>query len=56
MAERGMSLSELARRVGLSTSTVHEHLHTSPNLTLRTIVRLADALDLDVEVMLTYRS
>jgi ribosome-binding protein aMBF1 (putative translation factor) len=47
----GLSKSDLARRIGVSPATVRR-LFTSPtsNPTLRTIVDLFTALDLDIEV------
>ena len=45
MHERGMSRVELAQRLGVSKAFVTKLLNGNPNLTIRTMVAIADALE-----------
>src|SRR6266567_7758115 len=45
MRERDMSRVELAQRLGVSKAFVTKLLNGNPNLTIRTMVSLADALE-----------
>ena len=49
MKRQGVSRSELARRAGRKPSYVSRILNDPGNVTLATIVRLANALDLEAE-------
>jgi len=50
--EQGLSRAELAKRLGVKPQYVTNFLNTPHNTTLRTIVRFAQALDLDVALEL----
>ncbi|GAB3445395.1 helix-turn-helix transcriptional regulator [Massilia solisilvae] len=50
-AEMGISQKELAERMKWSTARVSKVLHGSTNLTLRTLVQLAAALNLDFDII-----
>ena len=49
---RGISIRELAKKIGTSLSQVQRVMHeeVGGSLTLRTIVKAADALDMDVSI------
>jgi transcriptional regulator with XRE-family HTH domain len=55
MDERGVSQAELARRLGTSRAYVAKLLHSTANLTLATMAKLALALDAQVELKLAPR-
>lgn len=50
MRERGMSRVELAQRLGVSKAFVTKLLNGNPNLTIRTMVSLAAALECELLV------
>ena len=50
MQERGMSRVELAQRLGVSKAFVTKLLNGNPNLTIRTMVSLAAALECELLV------
>ena len=50
MEQQGVTQSELAERLGVSKSYVSRLLHGTPNLTLRTLVRLSNALNRRVQL------
>jgi len=52
MEEQGLTQADLAERAGMNPPALSRFLRTAPNTTLRTIVRLASALDRDVEDVL----
>lgn len=52
MQEQDVSRSELADRLGVSRQYISNFLNTPSNTTLKTIVEMAQALDLEVEVTL----
>ncbi|WP_281654578.1 helix-turn-helix transcriptional regulator [Eggerthella sinensis] len=49
MQEKGLSKTELARRMGVSKSNLSNLLNTQPNMTLETIARFELALDVKLE-------
>lgn len=53
MQECGVTRSELARRLGVTKPYITNILNGNRNMTLRTLVRFADALDLSVKVVLS---
>lgn len=53
--QRGVSLREMARRLGLSASSAVVRIEDNHCVNERTIRRYADALDLDVEIRLVER-
>lgn len=53
MEEQGLTQAELAKRAGMKPPALSRFLRTASNTTLRTIVRLAVALDVDVADILT---
>lgn len=55
MVARGMRRSELAQRLGSSRAFVTKLLNGRPNLTLKTLVEVASALDLAIDVQLKPR-
>jgi len=55
MEERGIKRSDLADRLGLSRPFVTRFLNGQPNLTFKTLVQVANALDLTVNVRLQPR-
>jgi HTH-type transcriptional regulator/antitoxin HipB len=50
--QRGLTQSELGERLGIAQKNVHRLESGTQNLTLRTIVKVAQALDVDVEALL----
>lgn len=52
MEEQGLTQAELAARAGMKPPALSRFLRTASNTTLRTIVRLAVALDLEVAELL----
>ena len=52
MEEKGLSRSDLARKLGVSPAYITKLLNSSSNLTLRTLVNIALALDLQIDVNL----
>jgi transcriptional regulator with XRE-family HTH domain len=52
MQSRGLRRSELAGRMGVSRAFVTQLLRGNPNITLRTLVKLTNALDLALDVRL----
>lgn len=54
--ERGISLREMARRLGLAASSAVVRIEDNHCVNERTIRRYADALDLDVEIRLVART
>ena len=52
MEERGMTQADLARAMGVSRARVSQILRGNDNLTLKSIVAVAIALDCGVEVLL----
>ena len=52
MEERGMTQADLARAMGLSRARVSQILRGNDNLTLKSIVAVAIALDCRVEMLL----
>ena len=56
MEEKGLSRSDLARRLRVSPAYITKLLNSTSNLTLRTLVNLALALDLEVDVALQARN
>lgn len=52
MVEKNMTQRELARRLGVSDAYISKILKGHPNITLKTLVKLAIALDLDVKIYL----
>jgi plasmid maintenance system antidote protein VapI len=55
MATRNMSRADLASSMGVSRAYVTRLFNAPPNLTLRTLSRLALALGVEPEVMLDHR-
>lgn len=56
MEEQDISRSELAERLGVSRQYITNFLNTPSNTTLKTIVEMASALDLEVDVTLRPRT
>lgn len=52
MDEKGLTKTELARRMGVSKSNLSNMLNTQPNMTLETIARFELALDATLEFRL----
>ena len=52
MKEKGLTKTELARRMGVSKSNLSNMLNTQPNMTLETIARFELALDATLEFRL----
>ncbi|MCC3772681.1 helix-turn-helix domain-containing protein [Streptomyces sp. UNOC14_S4] len=50
VAERGMSRKDLAERMGVSPGRVSQILSGDENLTLRSLVAVAEALDVRMEI------
>ncbi|RLV01463.1 transcriptional regulator [Streptomyces griseocarneus] len=50
VAERGMSRKDLAERMGVSPGRVSQILSGDENLTLRSLVAVAEALDVHMEI------
>ncbi len=48
MEEQGVTRDELAKRMGVSSAYISKLLNAPPNLTLRSVVRVAIALDANV--------
>ena len=55
MVARGIRRSELAQRLGSSRAFVTQLLNGKPNLTIKTLVQVANALDMAVNVQLRPR-
>jgi len=55
MDEKGISRSDLARKLRVSPAYITKLLNSSSNLTLRTLVNIALALDLQIDVKLQPR-
>jgi len=55
MDEKGLSRSDLARQLRVSPAYITKLLNSTSNLTLRTLVNLAIALDLEIDVTLQPR-
>ena len=55
LARREMTRAELAERAGVKPSYVSRVLNNPENITLQTLFRLANALELDVEIGLKAR-
>lgn len=53
MEEQGLTQAELAQRAGMKPPAISRFLRTPSNTTLRTVVRLAVALNLEVAELLT---
>ena len=54
MMERlGVKRSELARRLGVSRAHITQVLEGQPNMTVRTLCKIATAVGLDIKVQLT---
>ena len=56
MDEKGLSRSDLARQLRVSPAYITKLLNSTSNLTLRTLVNLALALDLEVDIALQARN
>jgi len=50
MQDQGLSEADLARRLGVSRQYVNKFLAGRANISLRTLVRLAYALGLDIDI------
>ena len=55
MERRGMTRAELAERAGVKASYISRVLNNPENITLQTLFRLANALEMDVEIDLKAR-
>lgn len=55
MESSGLRRSEIAGRMGVSRPFVTQLLRGNPNITLKTLVRLAGAVDLALDIRLTPR-
>jgi transcriptional regulator with XRE-family HTH domain len=50
MEEQGISQAELAKRLGKSRSAISQMFAKTPNLTIKKMVEIADAVGLDVHI------
>jgi Helix-turn-helix. len=55
MVAQGVKRAELARRLGFTRAFVTRLLNGKPNLTLKTLVEVANALDMDLDMRLKPR-
>jgi transcriptional regulator with XRE-family HTH domain len=54
--EFGLTQKELAGRLGITTTNIARIEHGQQNLTIRTLAKLADALDVTLEELVTGRA
>jgi DNA-binding helix-turn-helix protein len=54
MKERGMTLTELAKRLGISLSTLSDKFRRD-NFNERDLRKIADVLNCDVEIVFSFR-